>query len=342
MATLQSGAFLSPKVEAVYNRMLLNRAVDTLMFDKFGMAKSIPAKSNTKKGFAYRYKNMLPATTPIVEYDGSNIKSSNKIVRESVEYEVKHYGDYIEITDELDLYDYDNIKTSFTNILADQAALTVDTITRDALRGGTNVIYANGATTRLELVDGNKLAVIADLKLAALKLKNQRGVKFRSVIVGSSKIGTTPIRSAYVGITSPEVVEDLRLLVGWKNVEDYAGGQTISEDEVGSYGDFRFVENTNNGPVVQVGTDTEDHNVFLTLLMAKDAYATISLRGKGSIQAIVKPIGSAGADDPLDQYGTFGWKVIHGAAIINENWLIRLETTASSEDSSVKHYYDFT
>ena len=343
MAILGKAGFASDKVLAVYDRMLLLRVTDNEVFDMFGQAKTVPAGSNTKKGFAYRYKNILPATTPIAEYDGSNIKAENKIVREEVEYEVAHYGDYIRFSDELDLYDFDNIRTSFLDILGDQASLTVDTIRRDVLRGGTNVIYADGAVSRLAVADDAKKIVVADLKMAALKLKNQRGRKFKKVISGTVKVGTTPIRSAYIGVIAPEVTDDLRGLTGWKNVEDYADyGKSINEDEVGSFGDFRFVESFNNAPVVQEGTDTEDYNIYLTLLMAENAYATTTLRGKAGIETIVKELGSSGSADPLNQHGSIGWKAITGCAILNEAWLIRMESTVSVEDSSTKHYYDYS
>jgi len=141
---VQGTSKLSSKIQAVYDRMLLTRATDSQLFDVGGQVKTVPARSNTKKAFAYRYKNMLPATTPIAEYNGSNIKAPGKITREEVEYDVKHYGDYIVYTDELDLYDLDNIKSSFLDILGDQASLTLDTIRRDVLRGGTNVVFADG------------------------------------------------------------------------------------------------------------------------------------------------------------------------------------------------------
>ena len=334
---------LSTKVQAVYDRMLLERAVDNQIFDIGAQVKVVPARSNAKKAFAYRYKNILPATTPIAEYNGSNIKAPNKIVREEVEYAIGHYGDYIVYTDELDLYDFDNIRTSFLDILGDQADITVDTIRRDTLRGGTNVLYADGATTRLAVVDGAKKLTANDFKIMAVKLKNQRAKKFKRVVTGTVRIGTTPIRSAYLGIISPEVTEDLRSLAGWKNVEDYADySKSISEDEVGSIGDFRCLESTNNAPVVQTGTDTNDYNVYLSLFFGENAYATTSLRGKQGIMTKVKPLGSAGAEDPLDQYGTIGWKAITGCAILNEAWLIRAESVAGIEDATAKHYYDFS
>jgi len=334
---MDTGSFLSSKVQAVYDRRLLTRAVDNQVFDRFGQARTIPANSNAKKGFAYRYKNILPATTPIAEYDGSNIKRPNKIVREEVEYGVAHYGDYIVYTDELDLYDFDNIQASFLDILGDQASITLDVIKRDVLRGGTNVVYADGNTSRADVAANSAKLTTNDFKIMAVKLKNQRGMKFKSVITGSTSIGTQPIRSAYMGIVSPEVTEDLRDLVGWKNVETYSDYSKAIEDEVGSIGDFRIIESTNNEPVDENGV-----NVYISYFLAKDAYAATTIRGKKGIATKVKPLGSAGAEDPLDQYGTIGWKAIAGATILNEAWLIRAESVASIEDGAEKHYYDYT
>ena len=281
------------------------------------------------------YKNILPATTPIAEYNGSNIVKPNKITREEVEYSVAHYGDYIVYTDELDLYDLDNIQSSFLNILGDQADLTIDTIRRDTLRGGTNVVFADGSADRAAVAAGAKKLTAKDYATMAVKLKNQRARKFKKVITGTTAVGTTPIRSAYLGIISPEITEENRTLNGWKNVEEYANYSAAITEEVGSIGDFRCLESTNNAPVVEGGK-----NVYISYFFGEDAYATTTLRGKGGIKTIVKPLGSAGAEDPLDQYGTIGWKAIAGCAILNQAWLIRAESSASIDDADAKHYMD--
>lgn len=341
MAVQKSSDFLSAKQLAVYDRILLMRAVANQVFDRFGVTKSIPTRSNTKTAFAYRYKNILPATTPLAEYNGSNIKASNKIKREEVTFSVGHYGDYITYTDELDLYDLDTVRDSFLNILGDQASLTVDTIRRDALRGGTNVIYADGAVSRLTVADGAKKITVNDTDIASTKLKNQGAKKFTKVVVGSTAVGTAPIKASYIAICSPEVVNDLRKLTGWKEVHTYSDYSKAMEDEQGSIGDFRVIESMNNDPIKNQGTGL-NKNVHLSLFLGMEAYATVTLRSKEGIQTIVKPIGSSGANDPLDQFGSVGWKAITGCAILNEAWLIRVESTASLEDSTVKHYYDFS
>ena len=220
------------------------------------------------------------------------------------------------------------------DILGDQADITIDTIRRDTLRGGNNVVYANGVADRASVASA---LTAQDFKIMAIKLKNQRAKKFKKVIVGSTKVGTLPIRSAYLGIISPEVTEDLRLLAGWKNVEDYADYSKAMAEEVGSMPDFRCLESTNNAPVDEGGT-----NIYLSYFFGENAYATTTLRGKKGIMTKVKALGSAGAEDPLDQYGTIGWKAICGCAILNEAWLIRTESTAAIEDATTKHYYDYS
>lgn len=71
-------------------------------------------------------------------------------------------------------------------------------------------------------------------------------------------------------------------------------------------------------------------DVHCTLVFGKDAYGVIDVEGKGAVQLIVKPHGSGGANDPLDQRATIGAKVMaYTAAILNDLWLVRIEHTVS-------------
>ncbi len=71
-------------------------------------------------------------------------------------------------------------------------------------------------------------------------------------------------------------------------------------------------------------------DVHCTLVFGKDAYGVIDIEGKGAVQLIVKPHGSSGTDDPLDQRATIGAKVMaYTSAILNDLWLVRIEHTVS-------------
>ncbi len=66
--------------------------------------------------------------------------------------------------------------------------------------------------------------------------------------------------------------------------------------------------------------------VHATLVFGKDAYGVINLEGEGALKTIIKPAGSSGTADPLDQRSTVGAKVSgYTAKILNELWLLRIE-----------------
>ncbi|MCR5809084.1 MAG: N4-gp56 family major capsid protein [Clostridiales bacterium] len=70
--------------------------------------------------------------------------------------------------------------------------------------------------------------------------------------------------------------------------------------------------------------------VHATLVFGKDAYGVVDVDGKGAVQLIVKPHGSGGTADPLDQRATVGAKVTaYAAVVLNDLWLVKIEHTVS-------------
>jgi N4-gp56 family major capsid protein len=74
--------------------------------------------------------------------------------------------------------------------------------------------------------------------------------------------------------------------------------------------------------------------VYVTQLLGDGYYGEVTLAELGD-DIIVKPVGSAGADDPLNQYGTVGWKTSYAAAILNGNFGQRLETASTKNDTTI-------
>jgi N4-gp56 family major capsid protein len=316
----------------LYDPIHLMRVTQQMTWDKFAQAKFVPANNGVKTMFAFRYRNLRPATTPLTE---GTLPAESNVIREKIDYTIAQYGAYTTYSDVVDLFDVDNVKSQFTDILGDQAALTGDVVIRDIVCAGTNVIYANTATSRALVGSGAQKLTVANFELAVLKLKNARAKKIKGVVDGSVKIGTKPIRSAYVCIVHTNVVPDLRLLTGWTNVENYAFSKDLLEDEVGSLGDIRFIENTNAQEIDQLGV-----TVYPCILLAEDAYAAVSVRGKKGTEMIFKPLTDGGIANALNQKGSVGWKMWCGAKILNELFLIRLETTATFNVGSLIKYED--
>ena len=72
-------------------------------------------------------------------------------------------------------------------------------------------------------------------------------------------------------------------------------------------------------------------DVHATLIFGADAYGVIDVAGSGAVETIIKPRGSAGTTDPLDQRSTVGAKVAaYVAKVLNPLWLVKIEHCVSA------------
>ena len=75
----------------------------------------------------------------------------------------------------------------------------------------------------------------------------------------------------------------------------------------------------------------EGRDVYATLILGANAYGVTEITG-GGLETIVKQLGSAGTADPLNQRATAGWKAMRTAVRLVEEYLVRVETTSTSND----------
>lgn len=309
---------LSPEMKTFYDKALLKFARPNLVHDQFAQKRNIP--KNGGKTIEFRRYSQLPkALTPLTEGvtpDGQNLNVT------AITATVAQYGGYITLSDLLILTAIDNNLMEAIELLGDQAGRTLDTITREVLVAGTNVIYAGGAAARTSL-DGDDKLTVMDIKKAVRELK-----------VGLAK----KIDGYYVAIVHPDCVFDLQNDNEWINASQYAGSTQIFEGEIGKLYGVRFVESTEakvwanaGAPITSGGTDKI--SVYATLVMGKNAYGTTEVEG-GGLQSIVKQLGSGGTADPLNQRATAGWKALKTAKILYDDYIVRIESASSYSSAS--------
>jgi N4-gp56 family major capsid protein len=68
--------------------------------------------------------------------------------------------------------------------------------------------------------------------------------------------------------------------------------------------------------------------IYECIAFGKDAYGRIKPTAE-SLEMIIKQKGSAGSADPLNQRSTIGWKASHGAKILYEERIVRVEVGSS-------------
>ena len=309
-------------VSAFYDRNLLERAVPALVHDKWGQMRNLP-KGNSDTVKFRRWNALSTATTPLTE--GVTPTGSSMSVTD-VTATILQYGDYTTLTDKVSLVTEDNVIKEATDVLGEQGGETLDEVCRDVLVAGTSVVYA-GATvtptidTRVEVAAA---VATADLDVCIKTLKGQNAKKFTEMVTGTTKVGTAPIKAAFVGICHTDTSETLETLTGWTGAEAYASSTLIDMNEIGSYKYIRFIETTMGKVFTGEGAASAD--VYGTLIFGKNAYGVVSLRGQKNIETIVKPLGSAGTADPLNQRATVGWKAWTITKILNDNFMVRLES----------------
>lgn len=301
-----SSAGLSDEMKTYYSDYLIDNAMPKLVHDQFGQKHPIP--KNGGKTIEFRKYSPLPKLTePISEGvtpDGQSLNMS------TIEATVAQYGGYITLSDVLLLTAIDNNLVQATKLLGAQAGATLDTITREVLNGGTNVIYSGGKDAREDL-DADSLLTVDDIKKAVRLLKSQNAEK---------------ISGSWVAIINPDVSYDLTNDPAWKDVKTYSDPDDIYEGEIGKLYGVRFCETTE--AKIWAGAGNGGRAVYSTLILGDNAYGTTDITG-GGLEHIVKQLGSAGTGDPLNQRATAGWKATKVAERLVENYMVRIESAST-------------
>lgn len=305
-----------------YDRTLLYRAVAYFVHTKFGQVRDIPRNGGTNTIKFRRYGNLTAATTALSE---GVTPSGSQLSVTDITATVAQYGDYITITDVIDYESKDPVLIEAAEILGDQAGDTLDQLTRDVLAAGTVVTYV-GQSDRASITTSN-LITATEVRKAIRTLKNAKARRITRMIDASTGIATEPVAAAYIGLCHPDTTFDLQDETGWVPVEKYASTMPIMENEVGKINEVRFIESTNCKVFSGAGASSID--VYATLIMGSDAYGLTRISGE-ALKNIVKPLGSAGTADPLDQRATSGWKATFVAKILNDSFMVRLEHAVSS------------
>ena len=305
-------------INSFYSRDLLIRVQPFLVHNKFGMVKDIP-KGNSDIIKFRRYANLSAATTPLVE---GVTPAGSQLSKTDISATLNWYGDFVTLTDKLTMETEDPVRMETNEILADQAGDTLDQLGRDIINAGTSAIWSGSGNTQTSEVAAGDVIATADIDTAEETLKANKARFMTSYVDPSTGISTVPLPPCFIGICHVYTTKTLRAMSGWTKVELYANPSSRMEGEIGKYGNTRFIETVN--AKVFTGAGTASIDVYSTLILAKYAYGVTRMSG-AAMQNIVKPLGSGGSSDPLNQRETSGWKASFTAVILNDAFMVRIE-----------------
>lgn len=307
------------EVNNFYDRTLLTRALPSFIHTRWAQVRDIPRNAGTSTIKFRRYGNLTAATTALTE---GVTPAGSQLAVTDITATVLQYGDYVTLTDVVNYESQDPVLMEAAEILGDQMADTLDQLTRDVLNAGTSVSYAGSGNAATADVAAGDVMTTTLIDAAVLTLKNNNAKKVKRMVTPSTGYNTTPIRDAFVGICHNSLAAKIKALTNFVPVEKYPSQTDVMPGEFGAYGEVRFVESTNGK--VFTGGGTGGIDVYPLVIMGADAYGTTRISGE-AMKNIVKPLGSGGTADPLDQRATSGWKATFVAKILNNAFITRIE-----------------
>ena len=310
MANLNTtvSAGLTPGMQTYYNRELLRTFEPELVHLQFADEHRMPENS----GMVMNMRKLVPLETKTTALAEGEPGDGVMLAETEVTVELKQYGEYAKCTDKLDLSHLDMNIMRKTKLFGDAGARSIDAVVREELAKCTNVIYANGKTSRSALTPEDKLSS-KELRKAVRMLKKAHAQTFGGY---------------YIAIVGPDALFDLQDDEAFVKVSQYQNKEAIFSGEIGRLFGCRIVETTEAKIFAGAGSGGAD--VASVIVLGQYAYGYTSLKG-AKPRVIVKPCGSAGTADPLEQISTIGWKMDgFGAKMLQPEYAVRIECGISA------------
>lgn len=295
---------MSPTMKTFYDTTLLENAREQMIFTQFG--KKQPMHGNKIEW--RKFNTFAKALTPLTE---GVIPTGQNFGMTSIEGTITQHGDFTAVSDRLELESYDDVIFGATEEMGGTEGETYDTLTRNILVAGNSVAYCpNGNEEVTSRASVTKACILTPdvVNKAQTWLKKNKAPK---------------IDGCYVAIIHPSVAYDLRNSEEWKEFHKYNDVAPIFKGEIGMLHGVRFVEC--NEAKVWAGTGGK---VYATLFLGKDAFGILDPEGEG-MEMIVKTKEQIGG--PLNQFSTIGYKFCHGAKILYQERMLRVESGSSLE-----------
>ena len=300
---MTTSSALSAGMQTYYNRELLRTFEPNLVHLQFGDEHRMPPHS----GLVMNMRKLIPLETNTKALSEGDPGESVMLAETEVTVQLQQYGEYARCTDKLDLTHLDMDIMRRTKLFGDAGARSIDAVVREELAKCANVIYAGGKASRAELTAADKLTS-RELRKAVKTLKKNHAQTFGGY---------------FVAIIGPDTMYDLQEDEAFVKVSQYQDKENIYTGEVGRLFGVRLVETTE--AKIFEGTGANGADVASVIVLGQYAYGVTSLKG-AKPRVIVKPAGSAGTADPLDQISTVGWKMDgFGAKLLQPEYAVRIE-----------------
>jgi N4-gp56 family major capsid protein len=254
------------------------------------------------------YSDLAQATTTLTESsDVSSIALGNP---NQITVTLNEYGSAVTTTKKLNLTSFNDVDTALADIIAYNAADSIDAVVASVLTGAgnTNIIYAGTATTTNTISTADTMSVAA-IREAVTELRTNKALP---------RIG-----ELYAAYLHPRQTADLRAETGtggFQALTQYTDRTPFVAGAVGVL-EGAFVVETPRVPYA-ANTASPAVNVYKAIIAGREALA--EAQGQ-DISTVVGP-----QIDALRRYHTIGWYYFGGFNILRTAALYQIQSAATN------------
>ena len=249
------------------------------------------------------YSDLAQATSTLTEStDVSSIALGNPT---QVPVTLQEYGSAVTTTKKLNLTSFNDVDAALADIIAYNAADSIDAVVASVLTAGSNAIYA-GTATNTAGIKADQLMTVSDIRQAVTELRTNKALP---------RIG-----ELYAAYLHPRQTADLRAETGTGGFQDLSKYVDRTPFVAGAVGviEGAFVVETPRVPYATNGTT----NVYKAVIAGREALA--EAMGQ-DISTVIGP-----QIDALRRFHTIGWYYFGGWSLLRQAAIYRIETAATN------------
>jgi N4-gp56 family major capsid protein len=283
---------LTQTILDIYSKEIEFQAQPVMRFAQFAVKKTDLSAAPGLKIKMTIYNNLTPGGK-LTEGVAMNTQALSTSQRE---ISVAEYGNAIAVTELLLQASFDDVMASSSKLLGMDYAKTVDTLLRDTVLGGTQVVFAGGRT--------------ADTALVADDTFSSDVVKDAVEVLGTANAPKYN-NDFYVCFLHPHQVRGLKNDPEFMNITEY-GKQYAGE--VGRVQDVIFIETTQ---MPKLAVSGQSFDKYQSVMFGENAY--------GFAVALPVEMRDGGIED-FGRVHKLAWYAIFGAGILEDVNIVRIET----------------
>lgn len=290
---------LAADLQTYFSKKLLTQAKYQTVLDQFAHVENIPSHSSKTISFT-QYTDLAVATTPLTE---GTAPTDTALAATAITAVIDQLGAYVTLTDLAELTVKHPVVQKTTELLSTQSAKSYDRVINSVIVAGTSVIYADAVANRAALGAGNVLD-FAEVRKGVAQLRNNGASEFAD--------------GNFVLVVDASVEMDLMGDTSFREAAYRAGKNEMYKGAIVSFAGVTVVRSNNIPTIASTVT------VHTSYLLGRNAYAVSDLQSLTMYKE-----GPGSVSDPLHQKMTMGWKVGFKSVILNNNFMVRLESASA-------------